>query len=68
LIKPQHRMMEGLQLIGELVSTVTYLRSPSVQNYEHVKEIESITLNHIKGKLNLALDAIQAEQGLVTKQ
>lgn len=59
---------EGLSLAGELLSIATYLRGSSVQNLAQVKEIETKTLNHIKDKLNLALEAIQVEQGFLTKQ
>jgi hypothetical protein len=59
---------EGLALIGELVSTVTYIRSPTVENSDQVQQIEAKTLEHIKGKLSLALEAIQVQQGFVTKQ
>jgi hypothetical protein len=59
---------EGLQLVGELVSAVTYYQSPVITNLQEIKDLEKETMDHIQGKLNLALDAIQVKQGFVTKQ
>jgi hypothetical protein len=59
---------EGLQLVGDLVSAITYFQSPTIESLQEVKDLETETMSHIREKLNRALEAIQVQQGFVTKQ
>lgn len=58
---------EGINFIGDLVGTITYTCKENIESQEQAKQLESQILDHIKGKLDLALSTIQIEQDLVTK-
>jgi hypothetical protein len=50
---------EGMQLVGELVSAVTYLHNTDIKSIEEIKKLGDETMKHLQMNLNLALEAIQ---------